>query len=234
VCNVTIQKERCVLHVTSEAEKEASLARIPKVSAVVIPNGVDTPNDLPPRNWSPDGRLRLLFLGRLDPKKGIENIFGALAHLADKSISLAICGTGEPRYVETLKEAAQALDVADQVIFSGQVSGVAKTRAFLGADICVVPSHSENFCMVVAEALSHGVPVIASKGTPWADVEMNTCGLWVGNKPESLANALINMRDRNLAEMGNNGRAWMRRSFQWGKIADEMCELYHSIVREGT
>jgi glycosyltransferase involved in cell wall biosynthesis len=234
VCNTFIGKGCCVLHVTSEMEKTSSLARIPKASAAVVSNGVEIPNDLPPRNWSPEGRLRLLFLGRLDPKKGIENLFSALAHLADKSIGLAICGTGHPRYVEKLKEVAHALGLDDQVIFRGQVDGVSKTQAFLDADVCVVPSHSENFCMVVAEALAHGVPVIASKGTPWEGVEKNQCGLWVENSEESLARALVDIRRKNLTEMGNNGRTWMRRSFQWGTIADEMCDLYQSVAGEGT
>ena len=234
VCNVTIRKGRCILHVTSEAEKKASLARMPETSAVIIANGVEIPDDLPLRDWRPQGRMRLLFLGRLSEEKGIENLLRALAQLADRSIELTICGTGEPRYIETMRGVVQALHLEEQVIFRGHVEGVDKTCAFLEADVCVVPSHSENFCMVVAEALAHGVPVIASQGTPWANVEKNECGLWVDNSQESLARAVLDIRARNLAEMGNNGRAWMRHSFQWGRIAEEMCVLYHSVAGEKT
>jgi len=231
MCNATIPKGRCILHVTSEVEKKTSLLSIPKASAVVIANGVEYQDNLPSRNWKPNGRLRLLFLGRLDPKKGIENLLRALAQLSDDSIGLTICGMGDPRYAETLRALVRALGLNEQVNFLGHVTGDAKRSAFLEADICVVPSHSENFGMVVAEALAHGVPVVVSKGAPWAEVEEKGCGRWVENSPDSLAGAILDLRARNLAKMGSNGSAWMRRSFQWKTIADEMLGLYRAVVR---
>jgi glycosyltransferase involved in cell wall biosynthesis len=107
---------------------------------------------------------------------------------------------------------------------------MAKTNAFNSADICVAPSHSENFCMVVAEALAHRVPVIASTGTPWQGLEEHGCGLWVDNTPASLAAAVQTLRARPMGEMGSRGRAWMIRDFSWDSVAREMRDLYGRLI----
>jgi glycosyltransferase involved in cell wall biosynthesis len=71
----------------------------------------------------------------------------------------------------------------------GEVLSEAKKRLFENSDVAVVPSHTENFAIVVAEALAHGVPVIASMGTPWNRLDEMKCGLWVDNDAVSLADA---------------------------------------------
>lgn len=84
--------------------------------------------------------------------------------------------------------------------------------------------------MVVAEALAHAVPVLASRGTPWAEVEKYGCGLWVENTPESLAVALGEIKSRELAEMGKRGRAWMTLKFSWDSVANRMLNLYERLA----
>ena len=84
--------------------------------------------------------------------------------------------------------------------------------------------------MVVAEALAHSIPVIASKATPWNRLEDYKCGLWVDNTPDAIALALQQISDENLEEMGDKGRKWMQQDFSWGHIANQMYELYVSLV----
>jgi glycosyltransferase involved in cell wall biosynthesis len=84
--------------------------------------------------------------------------------------------------------------------------------------------------MVVAEALAHGVPVIASRGTPWKELVERQCGLWVENDPSSLAKAITEMRGRNLGQMGKNGRQWMEHSFSWVAVAGRMHAVYSNLV----
>ena len=84
--------------------------------------------------------------------------------------------------------------------------------------------------MVVAEALAHSVPVIASKGTPWQRVEKMGCGLWVGNDPNSLARAIRQMSAMPLREMGQRGRQWMQDEFSWDRVARDMAELYRNLI----
>ena len=196
---------------------------------MIVPNGVDVPDVLPQRDWLPDGRLRLMYLGRLSPKKGIENLLHAIDRLDDSSISLTVYGAGDLAYATSLKELAERLGLLGKsVFFAGHIDGEAKSAAFHTADVCVVPSHTENFCMVVAEALAHGVPVIASRGTPWAEVEKNQCGLWVENSAASLGNAIRTIRSHDLAATGLRGRRWMQSEFSWDAIAKDMFQIYRA------
>lgn len=231
LCNLLIRPGKVIAHTTSERERVATQARVPRATAVVVPNGVDIP-DLPPRReWLPDRRLRLMYLGRLSPKKGIENLLEAMRLLNDSDVSLTIYGGGDADYLARLKLQAEQLGLPDGLVsFAGHVDGAEKEAAFSVSDVCVVPSHTENFCMVVAEALAHGVPVIASRGTPWAKLEKNRCGLWVENSPEALAQAIIKIRGMGLGEMGARGRDWMMREFSWDALAKEMQGIYRSLA----
>ncbi|TRX01779.1 glycosyltransferase [Candidatus Methylobacter oryzae] len=231
LCSFLITKEKVIVHVTSERERVATQTRIPKAKAAIVPNGVEIPNAMSQRSWVPEGKLRLLYLGRLAPKKGIENLLHAMAILNDQTVILSIHGTGDAVYARNLCDLANKLGILNKnVFFVGHVDGNPKTQAFYHADACVVPSHTECFCMVVAEALAHGVPVIASHGTPWADLETKHCGLWVGNSPESLAQAITGIRSMELAAMGNRGREWMKQEFSWSSVAHNMLKLYKEIV----
>ena len=229
ICNRLLNPRRSVLHVTSMNEAEESRRRIARARVEIVENGVEIPNATPDRSWAPDGTLRLLFIGRLDPKKGIENLLKALKQL-DDNVDLVVCGTGDPGYASSLRMLAAELGLSGRVKFAGQVEGEAKSRAFWNADICVVPSHTENFAMAVAEALAHGVPVIASQGTPWNALVEHQCGLWVENDPSSLAKAVTEMRGRNLGQMGKNGRQWMEQSFSWVAVAGRMHAVYASLA----
>lgn len=230
VCDRLLDPGRSLLHVTSREEAEESASHIRNARPLIVGNGVDTPAVLPPREWRPGGRLRLLYIGRLDPKKGIDNLLSALALLRDSSIQLRICGSGAPEYVKHLEGLSQQLRVEREVEFAGTVVGDVKTAAFIQADICIVPSHTENFGMVVAEALAHGTPVIASRGTPWSEVEARAAGWWVPNDPENLANAISRARQADLSGMGRVGREWMSRSYSWGAVAERMLEAYRSLA----
>ena len=182
-------RDRLTLHCTSQQEAQETLVRVPNLRSSVIPNGVDIP---PTLNRTEDlGSLRLLYIGRLDPKKGIEALLRACSMMPGKNWQLAIAGWGTPSYVANLRRQVDSLGLHDQIEMMGEVLGDAKKRLFENSDVALVPSHTENFAMVVAEALAHAVPVIASRGTPWSKLELNRCGLWVDNDPATLADAIL-------------------------------------------
>jgi glycosyltransferase involved in cell wall biosynthesis len=232
VCNLLIKPGRCVLHVTSLQESIESSPRIPSAIVEIVPNGVEIPEELPARNWKLYGRLHLLYIGRLHQKKGIENLLHAIKIMESEEICLTICGTGDKAYASGLFELVRRLGLEGRVSFRGQVEGEEKTKAFMQADVCVVPSFSENFGMVVAEAMAHGVPVIVSKGTPWPEVENLDCGLWVDNNSESLVKAIFCIRDKALLEMGERGRKWMKEEFGWEAIAGRFFDVYKKLISE--
>lgn len=230
LCDVLLVPRRSVLHLTTEREREASVSRIRNARPVVIPNGVELPDSLPARDWLPDGTLRLLFMGRLHPIKGLDHLLRAVAGLPG-AFRLTLCGAGEGGYVRSLEALVARLGLEPRVRFAGHVEKEAKLRAFAEADLCVLPSFSENFGMAVAEALAHGVPVVASDRTPWREVEARGCGRCVPNDPESLRCAIEEMRGRDLAAMGARGRRWMQEAFSWEKIARRMAALYGEMLQ---
>jgi glycosyltransferase involved in cell wall biosynthesis len=219
------------LHVTSQQEAAESAPSVGNPASCIIPNGIDIP-PLPPDPPS-DGVLKLLFIGRLDPKKGIENLIATLrpsSRLGLGKWRLQIAGDGPADYVARLRKLVCDSGIQEHVEFSGDVRGREKDQAFAGSDLVVVPSHTENFGNVVAEALAHARPVIVSRATPWSEVEQYGCGLWVDNDPRSLAAALQTLQGSDRSAMGLRGRQWMIAAFSWHEQARRMLSLYESLV----
>jgi glycosyltransferase involved in cell wall biosynthesis len=228
ICNSLCDPRRVVLHFTSIEERNESHSRIPNATPIVIPNGVDIPILDPPVSKVSEA-LSLVYLGRLHPIKGIENLLHAISQLGDWA-TLSICGDGEPTYRAQLERLSNELGLNGRVEFLGRVDGEFKEAQFRKADICIVPSFKENFCIVVAEALARGVPVIASKGTPWERLNAIGCGLWVDNDPQALATAINDARPMPLREMGERGREWMKDEFSWSSIAAQMVREYGALI----
>src|ERR1700730_7487909 len=226
----TADRVELTMHVTSEQESSETLARFRKLRMAMIPNGVDAPVDL--NRVERNGTLRMLFIGRLDPKKGIEALLKACS-LVDTAPPwrLAIAGWGPPDYVSQLKDQIHALGLSGRVAMLGPVLSDAKKGLFECSDVALVPSYTENFAIVAAEALAHGVPVIASKGTPWSRLEEMRCGLWVDNDPESLADAIRSISTMPLPDMGRRGREWMQNEFSWRSVTNQMLALYDQCAQ---
>jgi len=220
-----------VIHVTSADEARQSQSRFPGATAAIIPNGVEIPASIPARARA--AQLRLGYIGRLNEIKAIDNLIAACGLIRDRArvpFELRIAGTGEPAYEEFLRQKINALGIANQVTLAGEIRGAAKSDFFARSDVIVLPSHTENFGIVVAEALAHGLPVIASRGTPWQEVVTRACGLWVANDPQSLAGAIERIASMPLEEMGENGRRWMSERYSWQRVTDDLFDLYNRMI----
>lgn len=231
-CATILMGHPHAIHVTSPEEAKAANTQLPASPTIEIPNGVDTPETLPERQWQPEGRTRVMYLGRFDPIKGIEHLIDSVAFSKTPNLELTLYGSGDKEYTTTLARRIEDKHLASRIKVAGFVEGAAKTNAFAHADICVLPSFSENFGMTVVEALSHGVPVIASKGTPWSQLPAHDAGLWVANDPESLAGAMDELAQRKLEECGKRGRIWMRETFDWSAVAKRMIKAYQKLCRD--
>ena len=228
-CSVFVGAGRVVLHVTSEEESSSSNARIPGASLAVIPHGVSIPVSIVNRSWKPENVLRIVYIGRLDPVKGIESLLQAVKSI-DVPFVLRLAGAGTPQYETQLRLLVQQHGLDNVVHFLGYLDEKEKTALYAESDIAVVPSHTENFALTVAEALSHAVPVIASRSTPWSMIADKQCGWWIPNTPESLAAALSEAYRSDLPEMGKRGRHWMTDEFTWHRVAEQMHEVYRSLL----
>lgn len=219
---------RTVLHVTSRKEQETSSRRLPGLPAEIIPNSVEIPKYFAAREWRPGGRLRLLFLSRLHEKKGIDLLIDAVLDMP-REVELTICGQGAPEYEAALK----ARTLGDpRIRFLGETIGEAKTEAFRDADLFVLPSHSENFGIVVAEALAHGVPVLTTNRTPWMELDTRGAGRCIDLSDSALRKAIAELANRPLQEMGTRGRVWMIASFSPDAVTERFVDLYSSLLTE--
>jgi glycosyltransferase involved in cell wall biosynthesis len=113
------------------------------------------------------------------------------------------------------------------------VDGAEKAAAFARADLFVLPSHSENFGIVVAEALAHGVPVLTTHATPWQDLNRHGCGRCIDLPRTDLAAEIAALAAGDLAAMGARGRSWVRRDFSTAAMVDAFADLYGDLAGRG-
>ncbi|SFR44559.1 Glycosyltransferase involved in cell wall bisynthesis [Yoonia tamlensis] len=211
-----------VLHVTSDAEARQSVTRLGNIRTALIPNAVP----VPPQTHRPNQpATRLLFLGRLHPKKGLDLLLDAMTRLP-QAVTLDIYGTGEAAYVARIRAACGA-----RIRLHGHADAAAKARAFASADLFVLPSHSENFGIAVAEALAHGVPVLTTSQTPWQRLDALGCGACVDLDRTDLAQEIARLLAQDLFAMGARGRAWMQREFAPSVMVDRFAQLYLDCTR---
>lgn len=224
-----------LLHATSEDELAQIRALGFTAPVAVIPNGIDLPEIT---DSKPTSAIRsLLFLGRIHPTKCVDRLLQAWKTLQEQHPDwrLVIAGPGDPAYMQNLHAMAASLAL-ERVYFAGPAYGVDKSRAYQEAELFVLPSHSENFGMAVAEALAHGCPAVVSRGAPWAGLETEGCGWWVDHAVGPLTTTLheaMALSPPQLAEMGLKGREWMARDFGWDSVAQRMEEAYRWILRCG-
>lgn len=220
-------------HATSEEEKAANSVWFPRSPSAVVPNGVDFPaGDIAP--FVSSDRLRLLFLGRIAPIKAIENLLAACRLLlasGEERWTLTIAGAGELTYEEKVRGIVEVTELRSHVKFVGNADTDARETLFRTHDVVVLPSHSENFGMVVGEALCRGLFVIASTGTPWRELENRCCGIWTHNSPSALAEAIRRVFTSDLNAARTRGREWMDEEFSWDKRARDMINVYESAQR---
>jgi glycosyltransferase involved in cell wall biosynthesis len=220
-----LRPAQTILHVTAPIEAAQSCARLPDIQVTVIPNCVTIP-PVTKRPYRPQGALRLMYLGRLHPKKGVDLLIAAMAALP-VHVTLDIYGTGTPAHEAALIAAAAG---DPRIRFHGDVQASAKARAFGRADLCVLPSHSENFGITVAEALAHRVPVLTTTGTPWRRLAMMAAGACIDPARDDLAAAILRLGAGDLAAMGARGRDWMIRDFAPDAMVAGFASLYRNLV----
>lgn len=202
----------------------------------IVPNGVHVPTDLAPR---PEGdRRRLLFLSRIHPKKGLPYLLRSWAALECEipSWDLVIAGPDELNHTSEMKAFANQLGLKN-VLWQQAVHGKAKSELYRSADLFVLPTHAENFGLVIAEALAHEVPVITTRNAPWLGLKEHRCGWWIDldevRLRETLSEAATLPREE-LHVMGARGRAWMARDYGWDSVCERMLSLYEWVAGNGS
>lgn len=229
------------IHATCNKEMENLRLLGYKGPIAVIGNPVAVPDyteDLfNNRNCNSASTSSIAFLGRLHPRKKVENILQGLAKSTKPNLKVYIMGEGDSGYKDFLKQEASRLGIANRVHFLGFVNGRKKFETLAKMDALFVPSDFENFGMIIPEALIVGTPVMASLGTPWETLNTERCGWWRDNSPESIAaiiNQLYRLSNEERNAMGKRGRDYILRTFAADKVATQMLSLYKWIIGEAT
>ena len=204
----------------------------------LIPLGVDLPviAARPPRA---DATLRILFLSRLHPVKGLPVLMEAIAALRDggAKLRLTIAGSGEPAYERTLRALVDQLRLREVVRFAGHIEGAAKDALFRESDVFALTSFQESFGLAVAEALAYRLPVLITPEVGIAEeVRAADAGWVVDPDPRLVTKALSALHDdeqRRLA-MGERGARLVAARYSWESTARRLIELYEEVARGAT
>ena len=238
-----ILKEAAGVHYTSEQEALEAHQIGVHHGSLIIPNPVDFPPQIRKRGGFRSAYPRLetgapllLFLSRLDPKKGLDLLLAAFARVREKhpEATLVIAGDGDPAFIATIKRQSQRLGLDSSVLWAGFLQGPDKLAALADADLFVLPSYSENFGVAVVEAMAAGLPVIVSDQVGiHREIATVEAGLVVPCSAEALTRALETMiADPSLrAAMGAKATE-LSRKFSTEIIALQLSEIYERVANK--
>ena len=240
------------IHTTSDEESRQVRRLGYKQPLLQFPNGVNLPDELPDKVWAGDCR-RMLFLSRMHPKKGVLELVEAWHRVKPTGwvceLVYSMGSDVERAYEQQVKQRILDLGMSYQdkdgkihsptptnfsnFILTGPLDDNAKWTACRRADCFVLPTHTENFGIVIAEALHAGLPVITTKGAPWQELETTGSGWWVDVSVETIADAISKataLSDDKLREMGRCGHELVVDRYSWGQIAQRMKSVYEELV----
>jgi glycosyltransferase involved in cell wall biosynthesis len=231
------------VHATSEMEALA-LKRLGIQSPIVtIPLGVDydsmdsgvCPGEFRAAYPECDGKKIILFLSRIDPKKGVDLLLGATEDLARKrqDFVLVIAGSGAPSFEEKVRAQVAGAGLDRCVKFCGFLNEHWKLAALGDADLFVLPSYDENFGMAVVEAMAAGLPVVVSDQVGiHREIQEAAAGVVTRCDPREIAAALERLLDDESLRrrMGENGRHFVQEKFTWSRVGAELVKLYEGVA----
>lgn len=223
-------------HATCEKEYEEIRAAGFRQPVAIVPIGMEIPSvteTARPRNGE---KRTVAFFGRIHKVKAVDSLVLAWEKVSASHPNWELVVAGpDGGMVEALKAIIAERKITN-VRFTGEINGAAKYAFLSSVDLYVLPSHTENFGVTVAEALACGTPVIASMHTPWGGVVENHCGWCVSNDVGTLAVTLdeaMSLPQEMLKGMGVRGREWIRRDFSWEKVGRTMLSAYEWLCRGG-
>jgi glycosyltransferase involved in cell wall biosynthesis len=225
--------QRNILHsaalfiVTAEPEYQSVRRLGIKAPVAIVPIGVPLPNTQ--SRHAQTGPRKILFLSRIHPIKGLLPFIKAWHRVGQPGWQVVIAGPEEEGHLAEVRGLIAQLGIESQFEFPGQVDGEPKRALYESADVFVLPSFSENFGVVVAEALSYGVPVLTTRAAPWSLLETHKAGWWVEPGVDGLTDGLraaLATTAQQRAVMGQAGRRYVAEHFGWATAGKMTLDAY--------
>ena len=226
---------KAALEVAQHRIREKTLARDLGIKTPIklIPHGVIVKNRK--KKISALNKKKVaLFFSRIHKKKGILELLNSWAEIKPENWILKIYGpVSDIKYLKEIKKKIELLSLRENVkLFEPVFDSEKKEQIFLNSDCFLLPSKSENFGMSIVEALSYGIPVLTTEGTPWSILSKINGGKVINFSQENLTISLkeiLNMGDEELISMGSNGRNYLLKNFDMDNIIKDYIKFYHSI-----
>lgn len=225
----------------SEAEAEELERWVPRERISVVSHGVEIPTSdaataaqrfleaFPQCR----GRRMILFLGRIDAVKRPEIIVSAMKRLRAEFPDLMFLAAGQDGgHLKAFESVVASEGLKDSVIHAGFLDGELKEGAFAVASLLAHPSSHENFGLVVAEAMVHGLPVlVAPEVASHIHVDQSGAGLTVPGDPESFARGIVQLLGADHREtMGRKGREYAEANLTWSEVGRRLAAVYEDVV----
>jgi glycosyltransferase involved in cell wall biosynthesis len=242
-------RHAAAMHYTSRAEQREAEQTGTTAPAAVIPLGIDVaafqnlpgPDIFLNRFPQARGRTLVLFLSRLDAKKGLDVLLEAWAEIQKAGSSkreaekwmLVVAGNGEASYERGLRELVAKLGLSDEILWTGFLDGDDKLSAFAAARVFVLPSYSENFGIALVEAMAAGLPCVTTEGVAVSeDIRENDAGIVVKAEVQPLCEAMSRLlADAALrARFGANAKTLAAERFSLGAMGTTLKGLYEDIL----
>lgn len=239
-CERPLLRRAAAVHCTSQQEAREVLDVCPDARTVVIPLGLDfdslESSERGGHSSRGGGPQRLLFMSRLDPKKGVELLFAAFAQVMHDfpTAELVVAGAGSPDYEAHLRHLATELGIGHCVQWVGHVGGERKRELLAASTLFVLPSHNENFGIAVLEAMAAGLPCVVTEGVALGEeLRAAAAGLQVPRSVEAVADALaLLLRNPEEAEaMGRRAAALAREQFSVEAMGGKLVRLYEDVTQ---
>lgn len=220
-------EQAALLHATSGQEAEGLRRAGLRNPIAIVANGIDLPNLAGPR--PPCSPRQALFLSRIHPKKGLLDLVRAWATVRPIGWKMTVVGPDEVGHLAEVQDAVREAGVEADFEFLGAVGDGAKWPIYYHSDLFVLPTYSENFGLVIGEALASGLPVITTRETPWPEIENERLGWWIPTGKEALAVALreaTSLPPEALSAMGARGPSLIAKRYAWSTAAERMLAAY--------
>lgn len=220
------------IHATSKQEAEQLQAfNTTNTPCFVLPNGVDIPKLFSGQNTTDDKKKSILYLGRINWKKGLNRLLNSIALLPE--VKLIIAGNDEENYWPVLQKQISKLQIQKQIRYLGLVDAEQKAQLLNSATMLVLSSYNENFGNVVLEAMAHQCPVVVTPEVGAAEVVTEAkAGIIESGEPALFAQAISKLLNNNKLrqEYAENGYKWVLKHYSWANIASQMLTQYKKLT----